>query len=406
MIKARHYLLLIVLFNLFWSGRAQTAEKERYFNYYQYNFDEPQEYVIKSIQAEEADNKPIQKALVVVYSGLSIGQKIRIPGNDIPKSIDNLWQLNYYSDIQLFMRETKENGIRYVDLNFVVKDQVRLYGHRFPGLSNSQGKTLHEETGLKRGIYITPNLINKTRNKLVSYFQDKGFYNVSVEFVRTPAFDEKTKKPLAGFENFDIIVNKGPKVKIYDFVFEGNAMLSDKELRASIKKLKRRYHKLNIFASSKYIQTKFDEEKNNIISKYLSSGFRDARIISDSVQLINPKRVNVHVSVYEGNRYYWRNISWKGNLKYSNGVLDTLLGIKKGSVFNQTLLDERLGLVSSSSGADIQSLYMDDGYLFFQMTPVETGVFNALTWKSGLTKGHRQRWVELPGQATTKLPTG
>lgn len=376
MMKWRNYILLIFAAAVASSAFSQSAETGRNYDYYKYNFDEPQEFVIKSILAEEADNKPIQKALVVVYSGLSIGQKIRIPGNDIPKAIDNLWQLNYYSDVQLYMRETNENGIRYVSLNFVVKDQLRLYGHRFPGLSNSQGKTLHEETGLKRGIYITPNLINKTRNKLVSYFQDKGYYNVSVEFVRTPAIDEKTQKPLAGFENFDIVVNKGPKVKVYDFDFEGNAQLTDKELRASVKKLKRRYRKVNIFASSKYIQTKFDEEKGNIINKYLSSGFRDARIISDSVRLINPKRVVVHLAVYEGNRYYWRNISWKGNLKYSSGVLDTLLGIKKGSVFNQTLLDERLGLISSSSGADIQSLYMDDGYLFFQMTPVETGVFN------------------------------
>ena len=374
MMKFRYFLVFLIFTAA--TGVVKAQNIEGYFDYYKYNFDEPQEYVIKNIQAEEADNKPIQKALVVVYSGLSIGQKIRIPGNDISKAIDNLWQLNYYSDIQLYMKVNTENGIRYASLNFVVKDQLRLYGHRFPGLSNSQGKTLHEETGLKRGMYITPNLLNKTRNKIVSYFQDKGYYNVSVEFVRTPAFDEKTKKQLSGFENFDIIINKGPKVKVYDFVFSGNSQLTDKELRASIKKLKRRYHKLNIFASSKYIQTKFDEEKGNIINKYLSSGFRDARIVTDSVHLINPKRVNVHVSLYEGNRYYWRNITWKGNLKYSNGVLDTLLGIKKGSVFNQTLLDERLGLISSSSGADIQSLYMDDGYLFFQMTPVETGVFN------------------------------
>jgi outer membrane protein insertion porin family len=358
------------------AATAQTVDTSRFYRWYAYNFTEPEEFVIKNILVEEAENKPIQKSLVVVYSGLSIGQKIKVPGNDIPKAIDNLWKLSYYSDIQVYMRIGESNGVKNATINFVVKEQLRINGHRFPGLSNSQAKNLKEEAGLKRGMYITPNLINKTRLKIVQYYRDKGYYNVSVKFNRLPASDEKTGKPMPGFENFDIIVNKGPRVKVYDFAFHGNESLSDQQLRKSIKKLKRRYRKINIFASSKYIESKFEEEKANLLTGYLAKGFRDARIIKDSVELINPKRVIVHIDLFEGKKYRFRNITWKGNAKYRSGMLDTVLGIKKGDVFNQTLLDERLGTVNTTGSIDIQSLYMDDGYLFFQMTPVETGVFN------------------------------
>lgn len=372
----RRILLLIILVSVFSGIGAQTADTGRFYNWYAYNFTEPQEFVIKNILVEEAENKPIQKSLVVVYSGLSIGQKIKIPGNDIPNAIDNLWKLSYYSDIQVFMRINEVNGVKNATLNFVVREQLRINGHRFPGLSNSQAKNLKDEAGLKRGMYITPNLINKTRVKIIQYYRDKGYYNATVKFNRLPASDEKTGKLMPGFENFDIVVEKGPKVKVYDFAFHGNEKLTDKQLRHSIKKLKRRYHKVNIFASSKYIEGKFIEEKDNIITRYLSKGFRDARILKDSIVLINPKRVVIHVDVFEGSKYVFRNIVWKGNTKYRTGFLDTVLGIKKGDVFNQTQLEERLGTVNTTGVLDIQSLYMDDGYLFFQMTPVETGVYN------------------------------
>ncbi|MBM3400254.1 MAG: outer membrane protein assembly factor BamA [Bacteroidetes bacterium] len=372
----RNAILTILALLVCHGTTAQNTDTSRFYRWYTYNFTESQEFVIKNILVEEAENKPIQKSLVVVYSGLSIGQKIKIPGNDIPNAIDNLWKLSYYSDIQVYMRTNEVDGVKNATLNFVVKEQLRINGHRFLGLSNSQAKSLKDEAGLKRGMYITPNLINKTRVKIIQYYYDKGYYNATVKFNRLPALDEKTGKPMPGFENFDIVVDKGPKVKVYDFAFHGNEKLSDKQLRQSIKKLKRRYHKINIFASSKYIEVKFAEEKENIITRYLSKGFRDARILKDSLVLINPKRVVIHVDVFEGNKYHFRNIIWKGNSKYRIGFLDTVLGIKKGDIFNQTLLDERLGTVNTTGVLDIQSLYMDDGYLFFQITPVETGVFS------------------------------
>jgi len=160
-----------------------------------------------------------------------------------------------------------------------------LNGHRFLNVSNAQAKTLRDEGGLKRGMYITSNLINRTQQTLISYFQEKGYYNCQVLINRIPAKD-KDGKEMPGFENFDIDIIKGPKVKVYDFVFVGNNEVETKELRQSIKKMKRRYHKVNLFVSSKYLESKWEEEKSNLISHYLELGYRDARILKDSVVLL------------------------------------------------------------------------------------------------------------------------
>jgi len=394
------YFSSFILFLYAAVSSAQTSDPGRTFTYYPYDFVTPKDYVIKNILVEEANNKPIQKALVVIYSGLSIGQSIKIPGSELSKAVNNLWDLKYYSDIQLYMK-LDETDSTAVILNFVVKEQIRLNGHRFPGLSNSQAKNLKEEINLKRGMYITPNLLNKTREKIITYYQDKGYYNAEVNFVRLPAKEEKTKKEMPGFEDFDIYVIKGPKVKVYDFVFTGNQQLPDKVLRKAIKKLKRRHKKINLFASSKYIESKFEDERVNIINKYLNKGYRDARIIADSVSLISENRVNIHLNIYEGQKYYFRNIAWKGNTKYRTGLLDTLLGIKKGDAFNQTILDERLS--GSAGGLDVQRLYMDDGYLFFSITPVETSVFNdSIDLEIRITEGPQARVGRVFWKGNTK----
>ncbi len=335
-----------------------------------YNFVEPATYKIKNIIVTEVSGKTVQKAMVVLYSGLSIGQEIKVPGNDIPKAIENIWKQDYFSDIQVYFLPGINNN---VTIQFVVQEQPRLNGHRFLNVSNSQAKTLKEEIGLTRGIYITPNLVNRAIQKIEKYYQEKGFYNVQVSVKRPQALN-KEGKPMPGFENFDFIVNKGPKVKVRDFVFTGNSALDEKELRAAIKKIKRTRLKWNIFASSKYTESQFEEEKSNIIQKYHAKGYRDARIIADSVTMYGDNRLLVHVNLVEGNLYRFRSIVWKGNVKYRTSLLDTLIGIKKGDIFNQSLLDERL--FSNPGGFDIQSLYMDAGYLFFNMMPVEVGVVN------------------------------
>jgi outer membrane protein insertion porin family len=336
-----------------------------------YNFVEPRSYVIKDIDVKEINGKAVQKALVVLYSGLSIGQTIKVPGQEIPKAIENIWKRNYFSDIQVYFLPTSNEG--EIVVQFLVTEQPKLNGYRFLNVSNSQAKSLKEECDLRRGMYITPNLINRTIQKIEAFYLDKGHFNIQVS-VKRPTAKNKDGSPMVGFENFDFVINKGPKVRVYDFVFNGNKEVEDKELRKAISTIKRRRLKWNIFSSSKYTEDKFKEGKAELITYYQKLGYRDARVVSDSISMFNDKRILVHLNLVEGNKYRFRSIKWKGNEKYRTSFLDTLLGIHKGDVFNQSLLDERL--FSNPGGFDIQTLYMDAGYLFFNMMPVEVGVFN------------------------------
>jgi outer membrane protein insertion porin family len=171
-----------------------------------------------------------------------------------------------------------------------------------------------------------------------------------------------------------ISVSKGPRVKVYNITIDGNEKVTDRKLLASMKKPKRKKNKLNIFASSKFIEETYNEEKPKILEKYASMGYRDAQIEKDSIYVISPNLVNIVIKVKEGKQYYFRDISFIGNTKYTNAELAKVLSIKKGEIFNQSKLDSRLFM--NPSGYDISSLYMDDGYLFFNINPVEINVEN------------------------------
>ena len=223
-----------------------------------YNYVEPDVYKIKNIDVREVNGQPVQKALVILYSGLSIGQEIKVPGPDVPQAIKNIWERDYFSDVQVYFLPTG-NGKEIV-VQFLVKEQPRLNGYRFLNISNSQAKTLKEETSLRRGMYITPNLVNRTIEQIKAYYLEKGYYNVQIS-VKRPKAKNKKGDPMRGYQNFDFYINKGQKVKIYDFVFNGNESLNDKELRKSIKGIKRRLKKWNIFVTSKYTEEKWKDSR-------------------------------------------------------------------------------------------------------------------------------------------------
>ena len=351
-----------------------SAQTEDLYNKAQgipYNFIEPNTYKIKNIDVREVNGKAVQKALVILYSGLSIGQEIKVPGTEIPEAIKNIWKRDYFSDVQVFFLPFGNSD--EIVVQFVVKEQPRLNGYRFLNITNSQAKTLKEETDLRRGMYITPNLVNRTIQKIRAFYLDKGYYNVQVS-VKRPEAKNKEGKPMIGYENFDFYIEKGPKVKVHDFVFTGNSSLDDAELRGAIKDIKRRFHKWNITKSSKFTEEKFAEAKQQLIKLYQSKGYRDVRILQDSISMFGEDRILVHVNLFEGNKYHYRSITWKGNTKYSTTLLDTILGIRPGDVFNASLLDERLR--NNMGGFDVSTLYMDAGYLFFNMYEVEVGVQN------------------------------
>jgi outer membrane protein insertion porin family len=332
------------------------------YEYHPYNYNNPKEYVINVIRVE--GNVFVETPLVVIFSNLSVGQVISVPGNEISQCLENLWKKELFSDVKLFL---ESRGSDSVDVIIVVKERSRLSKFAFPGLKKSEAKSLRDQLSLKGNMIITENLLNQTKKEIYDYYHEKGYYEVKADIKREKDPDKSNA------EIFRIHVTKGQKVKVQDIVFTGNTSVPDKTLRKTFKNTKRKKQKINIFKSSKFIQNEYDEDKLSLIRKYNSLGYRDAYIVSDSVQLINSRRVVVKVHVNEGQKYFFRNITFSGNVKYSDEILHRILDINKGDVYNQSKLEEKI-YGNMEGGFDISGLYMDDGYLFFNATPVETNV--------------------------------
>jgi outer membrane protein insertion porin family len=248
-----------------------------------------------------------------------------------------------------------------------VVERPRLARFSFRGIGNSEAKNLREELSIKAGMVINEDMLNRLRREISAHYFKKGFYGVKVDF-RQEADTVPNKNILK------IAIDKGKKVKVLDIEFAGNSDLSDRDLRHSLKKTKRKRGKINVFASSKFVEETYREELKSILSKYNSKGYRDAGITFDSVVRIGKNRVAIKIGINEGRKYYFRNITFTGNNKYSSEDLSKVLGIRKGDVYDQSVLEERLYF--SPNGTDLSSLYMDDGYLFFGVTPVEVKVEN------------------------------
>ena len=323
----------------------------------------PAKYEIGSITV--SGTQFMDKNVIVLISGLSMGNVISVPGEELRKAVEILWKQGLFSDVKIYCTGIKENLIY---LNILLTERPRLSKYSIRGLRKAETKNVKDELDLEADQIITENLTNKTLNKIKAYFYKKGFYNAEVIIKRTDDAD----KP--GRQIMRISVNKGKRVKVYDIKIIGNEMVSDRKLLAAMKKPKRKKNKANIFASSKFIEETYEEEKPKIIEKYASMGYRDAQIEKDTIYQIRPNLLNIEIKVKEGKRYYYRHIAFIGNTKYTNADLDKILGIKKGEIFNQSKLDSRLYM--NPAGYDISSLYMDDGYLFFNINPVEVNVEN------------------------------
>ncbi len=331
-------------------------------NYLPLDYNKPKEYTIVSIETK--GNKYIDKNIIIFNTGLSFNQRIKVPGNEISQAIENLWKQGYFSFVGVYAKKIVDGKIYLI---IEVQERPRLARFGIRGIGKSEAKTLREELSVKAGMVINEDMLNKLRREIKSHYYKKGFYGVNIDFKQEA--DTTPNKDI-----LRIAIDKGKKVKVYDIEFVGNNDVLDQDLRRSLKKTKRQRKKINVFASSKFVEDTYKEELKSVIVKYNSKGYRDASISFDSVVRISPNRVVIKIGVNEGRKYYFRNITFTGNNKYSSSDLGKVLGIKKGDIYDQTVLDERLYF--SPNGTDISSLYMDDGYLFFGVTPVEVKVEN------------------------------
>ena len=317
----------------------------------------PQEYEIGGLTVSGI--KFLDANALKAISGLKVGDKIQVPGDEISEAIKKLWKQGLLSDIKIIATNIEGNLI-FIDLQLT--ERPRLTKFSFKGVSKSEADRIRENISLVKGKIITDNLIQTTKAKIVDYFVEKGYLNTEV------SIEEKPDEKMVNGRWFEITVKKQNKIKINDIIVRGNSKFEEKKLLKSMKGTKEKKF-YRIFSKSKFLESEYEADKRSLIKKYNAEGFRDAIIVSDSIYAFNDKSINIEITVDEGGKYFFRNITWIGNTKYTSAQLSTILNIKKGSVFNESRLEESLYM--NPSGRDITSLYMDDGYLFFQVTPVE-----------------------------------
>ena len=317
----------------------------------------PQEYEIGGITV--SGTVSTDPNAVKMFSGLQVGDKVSVPGDRISMAIRNLWSQKLFSDVRI---ETAEIRGRTIFLHIAVVEKPRLSRFKFNGVSKSEADKLREEVRLVRGQQVNEALMANTRYTIQKYFSDKGFMKTRV------TLSEREDTLMSNSVLLLIDVDKGPKVRIGEVVFHGTEALPDKRLRKAMKKTKRKRW-WNIFGSSKFLRDEFRNDKNRVLDLYNEKGHRNATIVRDTVFFIRPDRVQVELTVDEGERFHFRNITFTGNTKHSDEELRAILNIERGDVYNKKLLDSRLYM--NPSGRDISSLYMDDGYLSFFPDPVE-----------------------------------
>lgn len=324
------------------------------------DYAQPKQYRIGGISVSGA--KFLEPVALVSVIGLKEGDEITVPGEDISRAIQKLWQQGILGDVEVLARTEGD----LIFLTFELKERPRLADYRFSGINKTQADALREKVPLQRGRIVTDAVLNSTRNVIRDYYLEKSYLNAKINITQRP------DSTLPNSVMLNIHVDKGDKVKIADIEFVGNEAFPDKKLRKQLKKTKeKKWYK--IFTSSKYNETQYETDKQSLIDFYNSEGYRDATIVSDSVYRISDDRLGIRIVLDEGKRYYFRNITWEGNYLYEDEYLARVLGIEKGDVYNQQELEKRI-TYNPTGGIDVSALYQNDGYLFSNIEPVEVRV--------------------------------
>ncbi|WP_235920970.1 BamA/OMP85 family outer membrane protein [Foetidibacter luteolus] len=402
-----------------------------------FNQKNPKKYKIANIKI--TGNKYFDQALLLSVAGINTGDEVVIPGGDnFSKAIMKLWNQNYFSDVEIYI--TRLEGTE-IDVEIAVSERPRLSNFFFRGVRKTEQEDLSGKTGLIKGRVVTENMKMTAVDAIRRFYFEKGFRNVQINI---------NEKRDSGYENSMVLtfnINKGGKVRINTINFGGNTV-SEGKLKGQLKGTKEKsrltlfppkdsgglfvpkvytfkqylsdygflvpsktkklldpYFRFKIFSSAKYDEKKYLEDKEHIIEYYNSLGYRDAAIEQDLIYPSTKGNINIDIKVNEGRKYYFGNITWRGNTKYGDSLLNVILGIHKGDTYNIDILNKKLGRSASPEGGDISSLYLDDGYLFFQANPVETAVYNdTIDYEIRMTEGPQAtlKRVTIAGNDKTK----
>lgn len=317
-------------------------------------------YKIADIKVKGADN--YEDYVLIGFSGLSVGDEIEVPGVEVANAVKRFWKQGVFSDVKI-MADKIENG--QVWLTIYLQQRPRIMSVTFNGLRKSEIEDLEPKVGIAKGNQMTPNLASKAETVVKKYLAEKGYYNAEVQIIER---DDPSRK---GAINVDINIEKNAKTKVNNIFITGNKAMSHRQINHVMKKTNDNSI-LNLFRTKKFVAEEFENDKKTLIEKYNELGYRDAYIVADSV-VRSPQdstKVDVYMTINEGNQYFFRDITWTGNTLYPHEYLDMLLGIKKGDTYNLKTLNERL----QTDDDAVAKLYTDRGYLFFNVDPVEVKI--------------------------------
>lgn len=353
------------------------------------DYKSPKTYEIGPIRVDGADN--YDHNAIKLLAGLRQGQSITIPGEKIAKAINNLWDEGIFSSVEI-LAEKEVAGVIYLVIK--IEPRPKLSRFKFVGINRREADKIREEISLFSGKTITENLIFATQNQIKGYFREKGHYSVNVSIV-------KEQDPLMNnSEIFIINIDKGPKVRIGKLNISGNETIPTWKLKMAMKDTKQKAF-WRFFKRSQFNESAYKRDKAIIVSKFGAKGLRDAEVSFDTVYLANRKNLHIDINIDEGEVYYFGDIEWIGNTKFRSSFLDTVLGIKRGDIYNKELLEQRLFM--SQDGRDVSSLYMDRGYLFFQVIPVEQHVDdNHISYQMRIIEGKEARIRKIIIKGNTK----
>ena len=319
----------------------------------------PMKYEIGGITVSGIDN--YEDYVLIGLSGLSVGQVVSIPGEEITAAVKRYWKHGLFSNVSITVEKIVDDKAY---LNIALTQRPRLSKLNFYGVKKSEQEDLEAKLNFREGNQITPNMIDRAKIVIKRYFDDKGFKNADVSIMQRDDVAEENKLII------DITIDKKEKIKVNKIYITGNSALEEKQLKWAMKKTNEKGNWRHFFRPKKFIGNLYDEDKQLLIDKYNEFGYRDAYIVSDSVVPYDDKTVDVYIQVDEGNQYHIRNISWVGNTVYESQGLAEVLRMEPGDVYNQKKLEERLQFDDDA----ISNLYYNNGYVFSRIEPVEVNV--------------------------------
>ena len=308
-----------------------------------------------------------EDAALTSISGLSVGQTIELPGQEITQAVKRYWKHGLFSRVQISVDSIVDRkAYIHIALNLL----PRVSTINYIGLKKSEREDMEQKLGLLKGSQLTPNMIDRAKILAKKYFEDKGFKNAEIDIVQREDVTGNNQMIL------DVIVDKKQKMKVRQIFLEGNNQMPVKKIKGGLfskgafSKIHEAGKLSSLFKAKKYTPERWKTDKQNLIDKYNEYGYRDAIIVEDSVWNVDDRHVNIYLKIDEGKKYYVRNITWVGNTVYPSDLLDNILEMKRGDVYNQTHMNKRLSKDEDAVG----NLYWNNGYLFYNLDPTEINI--------------------------------